>query len=260
MNRLKVIDKLNFNEFKEDFRASLIAPSNTGKTEYLLYLISKIIKWYPYVFLLMPCPNDKYANYIWPNHLFIVENVQQVNEVLDVIIKFGSKLTKIGKKKKILVITDDLGLMTSNPACKIDTLLLRGRGIGISVIILAQSYQMISPNMRNNITHTFIFSVTDDFLHYVKNIPKTETVGEIMTRIKNLVQKLNNMCEDEDAIEGRKTRYVTVLSPKAGGSMEIRYSFIENYRQLYRRNVLNKQLSRMKLDSSLCDGDKRLLA
>jgi hypothetical protein len=141
MNRLKVIERFDIKELQDDFRATIIAPSNSGKTEFLLYLLSQIVKWYKYIFLIIPCHNDKYSNYIWPNHVFIVENISQINEVLDTIIKFATKFTKLGKKKKILVITDDLGLMTSHSSCKIDTLLIRGRGIGISVIILAQSYQ-----------------------------------------------------------------------------------------------------------------------
>ena len=177
--------------------------------------------------------------------MFLVENVQQINEVIDTIMKFAETQTKLGNKKKILVITDDLGSMTADKSCKIDRLLFRGRGIGISLIILAQNYQMISPNMRNNITHTFLFSITDDFMHYLKNIPKTEPMNEIMPRIRNLVLKLSTKSESEDLEEGRKTRYIVAIVAKEGGRIELQYSFIKKYSELYTRNILAKQTSRM---------------
>lgn len=244
MQQLQIIDKFDFKELKEDFRATMIAPSNSGKTEFLLFMLSKIVKWYKYIFLIVPCSNDKYAGVVWPNHVFLVDSIPQINEVLQTIIQFASKRTKLGKKRKMLVITDDLGLMTAHASCRIDTLLLRGRGIGISVVILAQSYQMISPNMRNNITHTFIFSVTDDFQHYLRNIPKSESSIAVMNRIKTLAAKLHNRSEPQDIKEGRKTRYVMVLSSQAG-EMKTKYSFIEDYGQLFSINILDQQLSRM---------------
>lgn len=255
----KKVTKFDFNELKEDFRATMIAPSKSGKTEYLLYMLSQIVKWYKYIFLIVPCVNDKYANYIWPNHVFIVENIQEINQVIKSILDFGASLTKKGKKKQILVITDDLGLMTSNPSCKIDTLLLRGRGVGISVVILAQSYQMISPNMRNNITHTFIFAITDDFYHYVKNIPKSESVQEVMTRLKRLFIKLSGKCEEVDREENRQTRYNAVISTIAGGSMCLSYSYIEDYSKLYKRNILSRQISKMKYTIQKNDEDDTLI-
>ena len=260
MNRLKVIDRFDYAELQEDFRATMIAPSKSGKTEFLLHLLSEIVRWYPYIFLVVPCVNDKYARYVWPNHMFIVESIQQINEVLETILTFAAKQTKVGRKKKILVITDDLGMMTADKTCKIDRLLLRGRGIGISLIVLAQSYQMISPNMRNNITHTFLFSITDDFTHYIRNIPKNETSAEIMTRIKSLFTKLLNRSEPGDTTMGRQTRYVVVIACKSGGSMEISYSFIKNYDELYKRNILSLQQSRMKEHQSpVTQGDQLLV-
>jgi hypothetical protein len=101
--------------------------------------------------------------------------------------------------------------------------------------------------MRNNITHTFIFSITDDFTHYIKNIPKTESSAETIIRIKNLVLKLSNKSEPEDVIDGRKTRYVIVITSKTG-SLIIKYTNIENYNSLFTRNILHLQHSKMKID------------
>ena len=52
MNRLTIIQKFNIADLSNDFRATMIAPSNSGKTEFLLYLMSEIVKWYKYIFLI----------------------------------------------------------------------------------------------------------------------------------------------------------------------------------------------------------------
>lgn len=246
----RAIEKFSIDTLNTDFRATLIAPSESGKTEYLLYLLPILVKYYQYIFLIVPCNNDKYSKFIWPNHVFLVESVTQINEAVDRILLFGSKFVNLNKRKKIIVITDDLGLHTANPSCKINSLLTRGRNLGISCFILAQSYQMISPNMRGNITHTFVFSLTDDFVHYVKNIPKTVTKEEVMQRISNLFSKFKEMKTESN---DKNTRYVLVLYSKAGGDLQYNYSYIEDYDMLYQRNILHLQNSSMKNKEELFD-------
>jgi hypothetical protein len=114
--------------------------------------------------------------------------------------------------------------------------------------------------MRTNITHTFILAVTDDFKHYLSSIPKVETSEQVMTRIRTLYTKLQSRTEEEDRKEGRTTRYTIVLDNESRGELNLSYTYIEDYGNLFAKNILMKQKSRMLTDKPRDENEDVILA
>jgi len=244
-------NKFNIHDLgKKSFRGALIAPSESGKTYYLLYMLGILVEYYQIIFLIIPAKNEIYTKYIWPNHIFEVQDLNEMNDAIIRIVKYGESLKQRNSHKRIIVILDDLGLKTGNPNSKVEVLLTRGRNALISTFILAQSYQMISSNLRCNITHTFIFSPSEEFRYYIKALPKVENTSHVNTSITKLFN---------DAQEKYKGKRIVVVLNSSGGKLVYYHSFIDNFDEVKNDNILYKQYSSMMLESDNNEDPDRII-
>ena len=180
--------------FSSSFRMAIIAPSESGKTYYLLYLLSILVKEYKWIFLITPNKNDLYNDYIWPNHIRYASKVEEIDNEIDSIMKFGNELKdKYMSSKKVLIILDDLGFSTSGKKSSVGDLLTRGRNCGISCIILMQSYQMIFKTFCMNFTHTALFKFNDDLDNYLGSVQLQDSKSKTLVKIDKLLIMLSKM-------------------------------------------------------------------
>ena len=244
-------NKFNIEELgRKSFRAALIAPSETGKTYFLLYMLGQLVDYYKIIFLIMPAKNELYTKYIWPNHIFEVQDINEMNDAIMRIVRYGETLKAKNSRNKIIVILDDLGLKTGHPTSKVEVLLTRGRNALISSFILAQSYQMISSNMRCNITHTFIFSPSEEFRYYIKTLPKVEDTAQVLSTISKLFKKGETKYKDK--------KIVGVLH-SVGGKLLYYHTFIDDFDRVKNDNILHKQYSLMMNNDTEIDPDKIII-
>jgi len=234
----------------KSFRAALIAPSESGKTYYLLYLLGILVKSYKIIFLIIPAKNEIYTKYVWPNHIFEVQDILEMNDAIVKIVKYGEFLKTKHSKKRIIVILDDLGLKTGNANSKVEVLLTRGRNALISTFILAQSYQMISSNLRCNITHTFIFSPSEEFRFYIKALPKIENTVQVNAMITKAFKVLSDRFKDNK---------VVMVLQSVGGKLSYFYTFVDDFNRVKNDIILHKQYSTMMYDATEEESDRIII-
>lgn len=177
-----------FNDF---FRMVLVAPSTYGKSYYLLYLLTHfLIKEYKFIFMISSIKNPIYNKVIWPNHYYIVDNKEQLDEIVASILDFGNKLKdSLSRHKKVLILFDDLGWLTKN-SDEISNLFIRGRNSYCSTVMCVQSCQMIARCLRWNITHTGIFCYSEELGNYLSALAITQTKKSALNRIERIFTSL----------------------------------------------------------------------
>jgi hypothetical protein len=148
------------------FRMLIAGPSGSGKSNFLLNLISRpdwlgsYFKKTTYIFSPSLNLNDDF-NSIKDAHKFQPETFQELETKLNRILEKQEGIIKTHGKKKayhLLIVLDDCAAMSGFHESKIlQKLFFRGRHCLISLIITSQSYKSIPKKVRSNCSHWVIF-------------------------------------------------------------------------------------------------------
>ena len=234
----KVSDPVDL--LKEDIRMAILAPSNCGKTYYILYLLKYyLINKYKFIFLVIGAYNDIYDSAVWPNHIYRVGSKDQLNTVINNILTFGESLVASGyKSKKILLIIDDVGSL-GRGSSGINTLMIRGRNANISTIYLTQSYNNLDKDMRANLTHLCLYTMTSGIETFIRDTRVSDS-----KEYTKIVNKIFNRLADRKK-KGDTERYNLMLNLESN-EITVGKIPLELLPTLISKNILMQQYSSMK--------------
>ena len=152
---LDKVENPNFplHQLKLPFRMCIVAPSGSGKTNFLINLLR-----------LFSCGSKGTFSTI----TIITKNADEplykwVQSVCDqIIVKEGlsntPQLDKFDKDKNHLLVFDDLVL--SKDLSMVESVYIRGRKLGVSVIFISQSYYRIPKIIRNNCSYMVLLKLS----------------------------------------------------------------------------------------------------
>jgi hypothetical protein len=143
----------NLHKFKIPFRMCIVAPSGSGKTNFLINLLH-----------LFSCGNKGTFSTIniitrnkdEPLYKWITKECEQitVNEGLS----YTPKLDDFDKNKNHLVVWDDLVL--SKDLSMVENYYIRARKLNVSVIFISQSFFKIPKIIRNNCSYMILLKLS----------------------------------------------------------------------------------------------------
>ena len=155
-NLLEKVDNPNFelHKLKIPFRMCIVAPSGSGKTNFLVNLISLFsVKKGTFASIYIITRNKDEPLYKW---------IEQKTD--RIIIKEGltntPKLDDFDKEVNHLVVWDDLVL--SKDLTSVEQYYIRARKLNVSVIFISQSYFRIPKIIRNNCSYMVLLKLSGD--------------------------------------------------------------------------------------------------
>ena len=137
---------------------SLIAKRNSGKSYLLRYMVSIQKHEFDKIFIICPTNilNDFYKNITEKENIFTEYNELWMELLIKNMTDVNSRLENV-KRKNVLLILDDLVADIRFASCKsLKLLAIRGRHIGISIIMTSQYINTIPPVIRSNVDYTIV--------------------------------------------------------------------------------------------------------
>ena len=137
---------------------NLIAKRNGGKSYLLRYLVKIQKNEFERIFIICPTDviNNFYKDITQDECIFSEYDEKWMQTLINRMTGINSKLDK-NKIKNVLLILDDLVADVNFAACKsLRILAIRGRHLGISIIMTCQYMNTITPVLRNNCDLTIV--------------------------------------------------------------------------------------------------------
>ena len=137
---------------------SLIAKRNSGKSYLLRYMVKIQKHEFDKIFIICPTNilNDFYKNLTEKDNIFNEYNELWMESLINKMTDINSRLENV-KRKNVLLILDDLVADIRFASCKsLKLLAIRGRHIGISIIMTSQYINTIPPVIRSNVDYTIV--------------------------------------------------------------------------------------------------------
>ena len=137
---------------------SLIAKRNSGKSYLLRYMVKIQKHEFDKIFIICPTNilNDFYKNITEKENIFTEYNELWMESLIKKMTDVNSRLENV-KRKNVLLILDDLVADIRFASCKsLKLLAIRGRHIGISIIMTSQYINTIPPIIRSNVDFTIV--------------------------------------------------------------------------------------------------------
>ena len=137
---------------------SLIAKRNSGKSYLLRYMVKIQKHDFDKIFIICPTNiiNDFYKNITEKDNIFNEYNELWMESLINKMTDINSRLEDV-KRKNVLLILDDLVADIRFASCKsLKLLAIRGRHIGISIIMTSQYINTIPPIIRSNVDFTIV--------------------------------------------------------------------------------------------------------
>ena len=138
---------------------SLIAKRNSGKSYLLRYMVKIQKHDFDKIFIICPTNiiNDFYKNITEKDNIFNEYNELWMESLIKNMTDINSRLEHEKKRKNVLLILDDLVADIRFASCKsLKLLAIRGRHIGISIIMTSQYINTIPPVIRSNVDFTIV--------------------------------------------------------------------------------------------------------
>ena len=149
------------------YRMLIIGGSGSGKTNALLNLINNqpdIDKVYPYEakYQYLIKKREKVGLDHFDDHKAFMEYSNDMHDVYKNIEDYN-----IGKKRKVLIIFDDMidDMINKRLNPVVTELFIRGRKLNISIVFITQSYFKVPKDVRLNSTHFFIMKIPNKTEH-----------------------------------------------------------------------------------------------
>jgi hypothetical protein len=143
----------HLHNFKTPFRAVIVAPSGSGKTNFLLNLLEKFCSGKNGTFSKI---NIISRNKSEPLYKWLENECDQI--VISEGLSSMPKLDDYDKDKQALLVFDDLVLQKDLSI--VESVYIRGRKLGVSVIFISQSFFKIPKIIRNNCSYMILLKLS----------------------------------------------------------------------------------------------------
>jgi hypothetical protein len=200
----------HLHKFKLPFRACVVAPSGSGKTNWLLNFIHLCCQGKGTFADICIVTRNKDE----PLYNFLVSKNDQIQ------VKEGLSnlppLDKFDKKENHLVVLDDLVL--SKDLSPVENYYIRARKLNVSVVFLSQSYFLIPKIIRNNCSYLVLLKLDGD--REVSMILKESGLGLTKEQLLAMYEwavkeKFSPLIIDKEADKHERFRkgFLTILEP-----------------------------------------------
>jgi len=134
-------------------RILLTAPSNSGKTNFLMNVIKTFKNWENFV-IITADPSDKLYEWFFKK----ISEVNKERIILSNKLEDLPKLDSLDKDLQNLIIFDDI-ITEKNFFPEIERYFIRGRKKNCTIIMITQNYYSVNPLVRNNCSNLYMRDV-----------------------------------------------------------------------------------------------------
>lgn len=184
-------NEFDISQLKDNhFNLSIVGKTNSGKSTLLYYILNLIKEDYKFIYFVTT--NDIFQkncilhNFIWPNHIKVVNNNNQIPGLLDKLYNWTYNISDTTDKYKSLIIFDDIGDYLNGKLYKTIT---KSRHINLSMIFLLHDMLTIAKNEREQLTYRIFTHLTD--VKRDLDIKSTNVANDISLFVKNITENEN---------------------------------------------------------------------
>jgi hypothetical protein len=195
---------IHLHNFEVPFRALIVAPSGTGKSNFLCNLLKTFCVGkgtFDEIILFCKCRHEplyEYLNEASKGNIVVTEDISKLPQI-----------NTLNKKTQKLYIFDDM-VLDKNPL--ISEYFIRGRKMGVSLLFLTQSFYQTPKIIRQNTRYFIILKLSGarDLSMILKELSITKTKNELLAMYEYATQeKFDCFIIDNDAVKNKYRKNFT---------------------------------------------------
>lgn len=209
-----------------------IGPTKSGKTHSFKYIFKKVADKFSYGILICPTSNLNFDYSFMPSEYVheefnedIIKNliIIQEKKVKDAMLKYGEHHYESHIPQAFIILDDSIGLIDFQHSI-FNSLFSKSRHLFISVFVLIQHINAVSPCMRVNCLYVAITTITDNNIDTLyKMIPGFKSKRELKKFIDDNCQDYKLMFVDKE--DPYKKNKISILKfPKKKPNFQLIFS------------------------------------